>query len=164
VQEVIDEAVSTIKVFNPDGRKMKEVALYDTQANDPHDPNSIYIMDFVDYPISPTEWLPVLCQEICWENLRNDAYSHYHRNIDAILPSPEMKANAASSLGPSAFEGRIALNRSNVVGMSMDAIRLDIAHELVHVFRAMIFVVPAFIAWKTFRDVTPEQTSSLASF
>ena len=111
--------------------------------------------------VSAKQWLPVGCQLIRYENSdedfdKNDCIACYKTNAPKVLwPAySEYKPE-----GPAALTGEIILNKKRFASDLIKHIKKAryetafkgiIAHELVHVFNALRFIVPAFIHWGKF--------------
>ena len=107
-------------------------------------------------PISIKEWLPVGCQCIRYgegEEMESHetAYALYDSNARKVLwpVYPEHKPE-----GPASFCGEILF--SNEIATRFDEpffedkFKFMVAHELVHVFDYLRFIVPAFTDWRSF--------------
>ncbi|MCP4599987.1 MAG: hypothetical protein GY847_05520 [Proteobacteria bacterium] len=110
------------------------------------------------------EWLAVGCQRIRWEEgtedlFESDQLATYRTNIPLVFGVPY---GDSEPLGPSVFIGEIIISRKvhkswfemshstqtqDGLGLILQYI---IAHELVHVFDALKYVVPAFMDWRSF--------------
>lgn len=111
-------------------------------------------------PVSIREWLPVGCQWIGLYESRyasDDGLGLFWTNAhDALFPleAPHRP------LGPVALDSKIML-QTNCIDLLQsrgeDAVRLIIAHELVHAFDLMRIAVPAVMDWETFWNVALAQ-------
>jgi hypothetical protein len=81
-----------------------------------------------------------------------DIRSSFWSNIKRTILFPRDKG----SMGPSAYIGEIVLHKevirelSRYKSESEQPFKYLIAHELVHAFNKMIFIVPAFLDWNEF--------------
>ena len=102
-------------------------------------------------PISIREWLCVGCQSIeMGESEDPHCLAYFTCNAhEAIFPMDSLCA-----FGPAAFTGKIVLTNRCLPKNNSDteakAFAFVVAHELVHVFDTMRFVVPAIMDWKQF--------------
>ena len=146
----------TINVFQPDD----EHALDYVQDED----GAELIDRRATLPVSIREWLPVVCQFIRLETACDRALhgpgeclAYYRSNACEVL-WPEEFAPA----GPGALIAGIVA-RPEVLkedDAEHNCLQCVLAHELVHAFNAMRFVVPAFLNWRSFwRKVLNEGTS-----
>ena len=113
-------------------------------------------------PVKINEWLAIGCQYLRWQNHvidydldRKDAMAYYYSNAVKVLCPPHAEFDPQ---GPSAFLGEIIL-LDNVYDMvwqnhnnTEKKFKFIIAHELVHVFDNMRFLVPAFMNWASFYE------------
>ena len=116
---------------------------------------SILILEKAKIPISIKEWLPVGCQYIRYaigEEIESDkVWALYRNNASRVLwPScAEYKPE-----GPAAFYGEILISSALATSYDKpffeDKFKGIVAHELVHVFNTMRFLVPAFMDWRNF--------------
>jgi len=155
-QDVIEEIENdTMMVFRPDDEDaLEEVA---------DESGALLINERATSPASIREWLPVVCQFIRWESQydeaigecdkKTDAAAYYRSNAKEVL-WPEGEIHPA---GPGALVAGIVLMQEKCVGYAIDLteqqcsrLKWVLAHELVHAFHAMRFVVPAFLNWQTF--------------
>lgn len=108
-------------------------------------------------PISIKEWLCVGCQCIRYkyegtdEKTSENAVACYRHNGPKVL----WPAYSNWELeGPAAFIGEILIlgqiRNECFSGSNENAFKFIIAHELVHVFDILKYVVPAFIDWQSF--------------
>jgi hypothetical protein len=105
-----------------------------------------------------SDWLAVACQSVRWETeldqfKNEDALASYKNNGTQVL-WPLNLSNKQPS-GPSAFVGEIILRRStwprgDLKATTENSFKMTFAHELVHVFDWMKFIVPAYIDWPRF--------------
>ena len=118
------------------------------------------ILSGAKMPISIKEWLCVGCQCIRYKDRRGDGKAapnegacYQHNGAKVLWPEhPEWEPE-----GPAAFVGEILISPQTQDKMtSGDDISTEnkfkwiVAHELVHVFDIMRFVVPAFMDWRNF--------------
>lgn len=104
-------------------------------------------------PIDIWEWLPVGCQSIRFQPFDDGRLACYWSNAQAVLFPPKGLHPPA---GPAVFVGEILVS-CGFQPRSEGAFKFVIAHELVHVFDLMRFVVPAFQDWNRFwRNVLQE--------
>ena len=105
-------------------------------------------------PVSIREWLPVACQWIglCpFKDEQADSYGFYRSNTSGVILPIDAEV---PPLGPVGFNGYIALNSAKCVTLAKergeDAVRLVIAHELVHAIDMLRILVPAVQDWEAF--------------
>ena len=102
-------------------------------------------------PISIKEWLPVGCQCIRLagkiDTSSESAVACYSNNGAAVLWPDDAEYEPE---GPSAFLGEIIILESASDKYSEHKFKFIMAHELVHVFDIMQYLVPAFIDWRSF--------------
>jgi len=136
----------TLYVFRPDD----EDALSDTYDQD----GIMHVNKRADVPISIREWLCVGCQRIlygCEDKPSDKCLAFYRCNgWQTLFPYD----NRVTPLGPSAFIAEIHLLQESLPSSNSSKARgafcFVVAHELVHAFDMMRFVVPAFQNWRTF--------------
>jgi len=142
-----------------------------------HDENGAILLDSdatLSVPIA--DWLAVGCQRIRWhhpegdEPFRDGVCGVYRSNWLTVLGAPYAEAEPH---GPAVFVGEIILPSSiqrawwecredgtKRTGIEQ-AFQLVIAHELVHVFDTLKYLVPAFMNWRKFwRDVLGEGSAN----
>lgn len=145
----------TINVFRPDD----EHALDDVQNED-----GASLLDArAMLAVSIREWLPIVCQFIRWKcgcdvaasgrDGHDNAAAYYGSNACEVLWPIE----GFDPAGPGALIAGIVLRREKCVDdaamgdpSESDGLKFVLAHELLHAFHAMRFVVPAFMDWPTF--------------
>jgi len=144
VEDVLDSIENdTLCVFHPDDERAFDDE-FDSKG-------ALLLNKRATLPVSIREWLCLGCQVIKMENSENPkCLAFYQSNLyDAVLPH-----DSSPPLGPGAFTGHIGLcNRCLPKGNSkteLEAFAFVVAHELVHVFDAMRYVVPAFMDWDQF--------------
>ena len=111
------------------------------------------------------DWLSTACQVIRIEgveesrhfNVSNQTVAWYRQNADETLFVSFAEHRPP---GPAAFVGEVVLTQSHALPLlfardqrSHDALRFVLAHELVHVFEMLPFIVPAFENWDAFWNV-----------
>lgn len=112
-------------------------------------------------PISIREWLCVGCQRIRFhltdvdDYMEDEALAYYWSNGLRVLWPPYAEHDP---VGPGGFYGEIlvAAKMKDVIlhdPLAEDKLKFIVAHELIHVFHNMRFVVPAFIDWDSFWNV-----------
>jgi len=154
-QEVIDAIeYDTVMVVRPDD----ESALYGM-----FNERGEYLVDACcTIDASIREWLPVVCQFIRWElptdscdrDKEGDVLAYYRSNAAEVL----WPCDLSFPQGPAALVAGIAIPYQTPTRLpddpttQMEALQCIIAHELVHAFHAMRFVVPAFMDWRTFQQ------------
>ncbi|MEQ2005265.1 MAG: hypothetical protein ABMA26_00595 [Limisphaerales bacterium] len=132
-------------------------------CNDPVGDDSemeIEIVDRATLPVSIREWLCVGVQTITAVGPDKDGpgtFGSYRSNIHRVLfTDPSYRAP-----GPAAHSGIISVSREMISGptdeVTRDAFRFVVAHELVHAFHAMRFLVPAVMDWNTFYRVALDE-------
>jgi hypothetical protein len=146
----------TLKVFSPSD---------DGALNDDLDESGAVVLEArATVPVSIKEWLPVACQFIRVETAAEErrlgsrrdkrVLAYYLTNACEVLWPEEIDEPA----GPAALIAgivltnefhRACLRKRGVVELGLKHV---IAHELVHVFDAMRYVVPAFMDWEAFGD------------
>lgn len=121
----------------------------ETRGSDP-----VFLGRRANIPVSIREWLPVACQWIGCINLTDkhaDDYGIYSSNAFDVIFAP---AGPVPILGPAGLRGYIALNARKCPQLAKekgeDAVRLVIAHELVHAIDMLPLLVPAVQDWETF--------------
>lgn len=97
------------------------------------------------------EWLPVACQRVAWSTkLHLPALGGYRHNLfQSLLVIDEERPPT----GPAGYAAQIVVNQSwfwDKANYNPDAFHCIVAHEFVHVFRFMPFIVPAFQDWGTY--------------
>jgi hypothetical protein len=154
-KEVIDGIENdTMMVFRPDD----EEALTVIEDSD----GTINLDTRATLPVSIREWLPVVCQYIRWESecrtareggVQDNATAYYYNNSPEVLWPVE----GYEPDGPGALIAGITLRHEKCIGdaygseaTQVERLKFVIAHELVHAFQAMRFIVPAFMDWPTF--------------
>lgn len=167
-EPIVEEIIAgiendTINVFRPDD----EDALVHIQ-----DEGGAALLDArATLPVSVREWLPVVCQFIKWDCCvaahecveRDNALAYYDSNASEVI-WPEGEDDPA---GPGALVAGIVLRQQQCIGdtakdaaTTCNRLRFILAHELVHAFHAMRFVVPAFMDWPAFwQNVLTDGTS-----
>lgn len=111
------------------------------------------------------DWLSAACQVIRMESVdeaeqleqREQTVAWYRQNsAETLFPSFAEHRPP----GPAAFMGEIVLTQSHALPLllardqrSHDALRFVLAHELVHAFESLPFIVPAFVDWDTYWEV-----------
>lgn len=160
VEQVINEIENdTLCVFDPtDESALDEV----TNEN-----GEILLLAKAKFPVSIKEWLPVGCQCIRWaheydyteeDKKYEKIFGWYYNNAYQVLWPADCEYDPQ---GPSVFLGEIVLAEAvkqrlwgDCSGQTENWFKFIIAHELVHVFDAMRFIVPAVMNWRKFyRDV-----------
>jgi hypothetical protein len=131
-----------------------------------HDKDGAILVDSDATMVVPLqEWLAVGCQRVRWsEEEGDDSFDEgvcglYRANWPAVFGPPYAEALPH---GPSVFMGEIVLPRNiqrawlrysedkrKSTGI-VSAVQLIIAHELVHVFDGLKYLVPAFLNWPAF--------------
>ena len=119
---------------------------------------NVKFLDRARTPVSISEWLCVGCQHIRFATRRQDRKEEgllaYYQNNGAEVLWPW--GLWSRPLGPSAFIGEIVISHSirNMVrddkSEAENKFKFIVAHELVHVFDRMRFIVPAFMDWDNF--------------
>jgi len=111
-------------------------------------------------PVSIREWLPVVCQfirlETACDKFDGEWLAYYRSNAGEVL-WPVQSAPA----GPGALIAGIVVRHEVLKHEDPEhnCLKGLLAHELVHTFHAMRFVVPAFLNWRSFwRKVVSEGT------
>jgi len=144
VEEVLDTIENdTLRVFRPDDQQ----ALH----QETNVAGEILVNKRATLPVSIREWLPVGCQLITrYGSPEPHTLAYYqHNGPETIFP-----VTGEEPPGPAAFCGRICLLDAVFLDEETenanDALRFVVAHELVHVFDAMRFVVPAVMDWPSF--------------
>lgn len=134
-------------VFDPKDAQGLNVVLDDKGAD--------LLLDRAKIPVKIREWLPVGCQCIRYEKFeefKDDSLGHYSCNaLNVLWPvyshhKPE---------GPAAFIGEIVISKNLILPnlkkpFFEDKVKCLIAHELIHVFDYLRFIVPAFLNWRSF--------------
>lgn len=154
VQAVIDRIENdTINVYRPDD----EEALCPVMDDD----GATRVDARALTPVSIREWLPVVCQFIRWNGpldeqssrsgKRGGVVAWYQSNALSVLWPP----GDAAPAGPGALIAGIVLIPERCVDYAdadapCDRLMCVVAHELVHAFNAMRWVVPAFMDWDSF--------------
>lgn len=101
-------------------------------------------------PVSIKEWLPVGCQVIEWKNFDDqDTLGIYQNNAHEVLWPFSPFGNSIPQ-GPSAFAASIGLRHELLSGADEAWFKGLVAHELVHAYDLMRFLVPAFLDWNAF--------------
>ena len=144
-----------LNVFRPDDREAFEACL---------DADGVEVVNKrADLPVNIRDWLPVGCQWIGFddlENTRKDALACYEHNAPKIL----FPKGDRTPIGPSAFVGEIRLMDrcfpKDNDPENTDAFKFVVAHELVHVFDMMRFLVPAVMNWRRFSQIVLDFESS----
>ena len=141
-QEVIDGIENDeLCVYHPDDKKALDLEM--TAEGD------IILEGRATLPVSIREWLPVGCQLIRWQLFSTketlETLGMYRNNGSEVLWP---KFGEYRPAGPAAFAGIVGLNVSVV--REQAPFKCLLAHELVHVFDTMRFVVPAFMNWDAF--------------
>ena len=127
----------TVKVFPPGEISMRQ--LPDGSAD---------VLANAKIPVKIREWLPVAVQSVTWdEGAAPDVYGCYRHNINEALFAPDSTLDPP---GPAAYWGRVSVNQR--LAGSPGAVMCVVAHELVHAFRFLPFLVPAFLNWRRFRE------------
>lgn len=107
-------------------------------------------------PVSIKEWLPVGCQCIRYayrEEMESykTAYALYSPNARQVLWPPWAEHKPE---GPAAFCGEILFSEKIATRHKEpffeSKFKCMVAHELVHVFEYLRFIVPAFTDWRSF--------------
>jgi hypothetical protein len=153
--------------FSPDVRHVLDALENDTLMVFRPDDASAFVPCFADdgallvnhratLPVSIREWLPLGCQ---WIGLADDiptgksgSLAWYETNwVKVICPIHDR-----TPLGPSALIGDIYLTDQCLPKDDspdhLDAFHFVVAHELVHVFDPLRFVVPAAMNWRQFSE------------
>ena len=101
-------------------------------------------------PVSVREWLAVGCQVIDEDRNCGPNLGYFTHNAFSVI----FDENAWSSPGPAAYLGRIRISPNSYPRDNSDAEHdahmFVIAHELVHAFDMMRFIVPAVMDWTSF--------------
>lgn len=152
VSEWADEVVSriekkTLKVFDPEDDK----ALDYWQDKD----GALLPLKRARHSVSICEWLPVGCQCIRWGECSSPtAWGTYENNLHRVVCPPDRQYIPQ---GPRAFVGEIVIAnrlRREWVGrthtQTENAFKFLVAHELVHVFDCLRYLVPAMKNWQAF--------------
>lgn len=97
------------------------------------------------------DWLPTACQMIQWRTFHDDdTIGNYSHNGSQVL-WPLSPPDGCLPLGPGAFTGIIGLRKAGLVAQEdEDWFKGLVAHEMVHAFNLMRFLVPAFMDWRAF--------------
>jgi len=145
-------------VFDPkDETALKEVT---------NKKGEILILDKAKMPVSIKEWLPVGCQYIRYANssvdeLKEGRLAFYKTNAHQVL-WPVYAEHKPE--GPAALMGEIIISGPDTdfddMTLYRDKFKCLIAHELVHVFEYMRFIVPAFMDWRNFWHIVVNDGSS----
>jgi len=139
---------------------------------DPHNPNglacerdssgALLINSNATLPVPLADWLVVGCQKIRWaeaeDHLGDTVLGMYSTNADIAFGN---EYSESTGLGPSAFIGQIilplkirdALSHCRTPEQTTLLVRMFqciVAHELVHVFDTLTYLVPAFMDWRAF--------------
>lgn len=144
------------------------------QVADPHDQNGLaekfdsggaqLIDSDAKLTVPLADWLAVGCQKIRWERepeekvLPNNVFGCYFTNKDVVFGRPNDESHPS---GPSVFVGDIIISRKiqrawvkyhepESVTDILRMFQFIIAHELVHVFNNLKYLVPAFMDWRSF--------------
>ena len=162
-EEVIDEIENeTILVYAPGDCIVEQCTGRDAEGREFIDPDTATV------PANVKEWLPVVCQFIRWEQgilgtLDDEHDSNtcawYASNANRVMWPPE-DTDAMDVAGPAALVAGIVLRREKLIDNAVmtnpkwtkqwHRLKCVIAHELVHAFYAMRFIVPAFTNWRKF--------------
>ncbi len=149
----------------------------DRAMDDVWSPEGAFLVDSdatLEVPLE--DWLAVGCQRMRWEEARDEpamsdeTLGLYSHNATAAFGGPYQESKPH---GPSVFVGEVILprrmqnaylehsqNRRDSAAITR-AFQLVVAHELVHVFDVLKYIVPAFMDWPRFwRDVLGEGTRS----
>ena len=156
---------TTIKVVDP----------YDRNAfDDITDATGAFLVDSdAKLTVDLEEWLAIGCQRIRWEHPAEDevpkrAMGMFISNMHLALGGPD---HDCEPLGPSIFVGEIVLRRQmqraylacNTPTEQSEFVQIFqfiVAHELVHVFDKLKYLVPAFLDWRAFSENILRQGSS----
>jgi len=97
-------------------------------------------------------WLAIACQSICWDDTlkKNNGYwAIYSHNAPKVFGETHL---VEPPQGPSAFVGEINIQPLDEYQnpQSEDKFKFILAHELVHVFDMMQYLVPAAMNWPAF--------------
>jgi len=148
-QEVIDEI---------ENDRLSVISTNEPLSITPSTDGSIEIDSYFKRQVSIKEWLPIACQNIRRQQGPSDDFDR--KKVFACY-----KSNAAEVLFPVGFNvmppGPVAFNaaiifESEFIWSVMESsggenkFKFALAHELVHVFNFMRFLVPAFQNWKRF--------------
>lgn len=141
------------------------------------------LLDRAKVPVKINEWLAVGCQCLRFFNIDIDdmdedkeciAY-YIHNAAKVICP----RCIDIDPQGPAAFLGEIVISNEILTSLlnndySEEKFKCIIAHELVHVFDYMRWLVPAFMDWPGFyehvlnegsrNDILARQLETLSSF
>ena len=115
--------------------------------------------------VSLSDWFAAGCQKIRWEEPEENTLSIgtggvYQSNAEVVFGSPGAESQP---LGPSVFVGQIVLpldiqdaflqcrTNEQETASFLSSFQFVVAHELVHVFDKMKYLVPAFMDWRAFR-------------
>ncbi len=100
-------------------------------------------------PISIKEWLAVGCQSIGWLKAddNKDLLGCYKNNFYEVICCP---GKCQPVEGPAAFTGEIQIRSKPELIENENKFKCVVAHEFVHVFDYMRFLVPAFMNWASF--------------
>ena len=100
--------------------------------------------------VAVKDWLPLACQSIARGQVEDGLLGHHSHNlIRALLGGPH---GERAPLGPAAMTGETVVSH----GMSFTDERATaafcfvLAHELVHAFRYLPVIVPAYTDWRAF--------------
>jgi len=102
--------------------------------------------------VSIREWLPVGCQFIHWGNQRdrqNQDLGRYSNNAPQVLCGIGCSPAMTEPVGPACLVGRITLYQDRLIE-NENAFKHVLAHELVHCFDSLMFLVPAMQDWRQF--------------
>lgn len=145
-----------------EGIEQPELKVYD-----PHDADALSVEFDPDrgecldsgltQSVDVREWLCVGCQHIGWGNIDElegkptEVIACYESNARKVLYPPYAERRPA---GPAAFRGDIwvskQLRMQSDLASRENWFKCIIAHELVHVFEQLQFLVPAFRNWPAF--------------
>lgn len=123
----------------------------------PQDENGAFVLGSgFKIPVSIKEWLAVGCQCIHFADCyKKDVVASYkHNSYDVLWPENAVDYKPE---GPVAFVGEILISpmiRDEMMGTNditaEHKFKCIVAHELVHVFDILKFLVPAFMDWQNF--------------
>jgi hypothetical protein len=155
VAEVLDQMEKqTVRVYRPDDEAAFCMLLEGDGASVLHERATL--------SVNIPEWLCVACQRIRLgyaedsppETVPSGAAGWYDHNARRVLfPSDCLQ----EPVGPAGLDAEIVLLGETLEHLARcrngwDQVRFVVAHELVHVFEAMRFFVPAVMNWKVFWD------------
>lgn len=149
VREVLDAIENdTVLVFDPNDDEAL-CPVFDAEGRE-------IVNARAKIPVSIREWLPAACQYIyfdenhsAFQNENQECFAVYSHNACEVLFPFAMWSLMCSPIGPSAFIGKIVLNKKIPQMESENWFKCAIAHEFVHCFDTMRFLVPAVMNWRS---------------